>query len=540
MFYMNWNPNKFKADAKITLKKNYWTLLIVCVLLMLIAGDFQGTKAEFSISKTSETEETEISRLNGNSNSKALSKFLTEYERADRAKDDAINKIESYRPTRGVLAKVFNSATGVGGFSTGVLNSANQFFFKGRIDSGSIIILANILKLLFFIFISQVLLVGGRRVFLESRRYDKTEAERILFPFQIRRMKKVELVMFRKTIYEFLWLFTIVGFFIKRYSYALVPFIVAENPDINGKTAIKLSRNMMKGYKVKLFALEISFLGWNLLSAITFGLVGIFYLNPYQTATLSEVYMTLRRRAKFYNLPLSEYMNDSLLDPAVSTDATYPVQQFPIQAPASRKWITIDYKKTYSLQHLILLFFIYAFIGWSWEVSLHLLSDGVFVNRGVLFGPWLPIYGCGATLVIMLLKPFRDNRLLTFLLSLLICGVVEYCTSAFLEYALGMKWWDYSGYFLNINGRICMEGLLTFGLGCYAIIYIVTPLLDNLLYKIPARIAWCIAAILILFFVSDLIYSRMHPNTGKGITDYQSQKITGTLLCRHKTHDLLT
>ena len=85
----------------------------------------------------------------------------------------------------------------------------------------------------------------------------------------------------------------------------------------------------------------------------------------------------------------------------------------------------------------------------------------------------------------------------------------------------GMKWWDYSGYFLNLDGRICGEGLLIFGLGGLAITYLTAPLLDNYLRKIPYRISVPVCLILIGAFLADQSYSKRYPNEGAGITDYK-------------------
>ena len=87
-----------------------------------------------------------------------------------------------------------------------------------------------------------------------------------------------------------------------------------------------------------------------------------------------------------------------------------------------------------------------------------------------------------------------------------------------------MKWWDYSGYFLNINGRICFEGLLVFGLGGSFITYFAAPILDKLYAKISPKIRIIICVILLVLFGADAVYSLQHPNTGKGITDYEKSK----------------
>ena len=109
--------------------------------------------------------------------------------------------------------------------------------------------------------------------------------------------------------------------------------------------------------------------------------------------------------------------------------------------------------------------FCYVFLGWIWEVGLHLFRYQEFVNRGILHGPWLPIYGSGSILILILLKKFRKKSLL-ILSAMLVCGVVEYGASYVLERMHnGVRWWDYSDYFLNLHGRICAEGLLCFWFG---------------------------------------------------------------------------
>lgn len=107
---------------------------------------------------------------------------------------------------------------------------------------------------------------------------------------------------------------------------------------------------------------------------------------------------------------------------------------------------------------MVMIFFTMSLTGWLWEVCLHLISDGSFVNRGFLHGPWLPIYGSGSILILTLLHKLRKKPLLEFLAIILLCGCIEYYISWFLEQMYdGMRWWDYSDYFLNLNGRVCVE-----------------------------------------------------------------------------------
>lgn len=95
--------------------------------------------------------------------------------------------------------------------------------------------------------------------------------------------------------------------------------------------------------------------------------------------------------------------------------------------------------------------------------------------------------------------------------------MVEYFTSYYLELTKGMRWWDYSGYFLNLNGRICAEGLFVFGVGGMALVYIVAPIIDSLFRRVNAKFTIIICIVLLTLFISDQIYSSKYPNSGKGI-----------------------
>ena len=203
----------------------------------------------------------------------------------------------------------------------------------------------------------------------------------------------------------------------------------------------------------------------------------------------------------------------------------YPgrLSRFP-EAAKQKRVETFHYMRRYSVWSLVLLFFIFSFIGWCWEVSLHLVLDGVFVNRGALHGPWLPIYGSGGVLLLTLLNRVRSSPVKEFFCIIFVCGMVEYWTSYYLEMVYdGMKWWDYSGYFLNLNGRICAEGLLVFGIGGMVFVYIAAPLLDNRIRVIRKQVLVWSCLLLLGMYAADTVYSAGHPNEGEGITDYEVQ-----------------
>lgn len=167
---------------------------------------------------------------------------------------------------------------------------------------------------------------------------------------------------------------------------------------------------------------------------------------------------------------------------------------------------------------LILLFFVFSVAGWLWEVGLHLVQDGVFVKRGVLSGPWLPIYGTGGVMIMVLLHRFFNRPLPLFFLIMGMCGVVEYLTGWFLETYFHTRWWDYSNLTFQIQGRVCLAGLLVFGLGGLAFVYLIRPGLERMLGKLSLHSREILCMILLGIFFIDLIWSLQNPNQGAGIS----------------------
>lgn len=169
------------------------------------------------------------------------------------------------------------------------------------------------------------------------------------------------------------------------------------------------------------------------------------------------------------------------------------------------------------------LFFLLSFVGWIWEVLLYAVQDRAFVNRGVLFGPWLPIYGCGGIALNFMLKRWKNKPVLVFLLSACICSILEYFAGWYLEWAWGIKWWDYTGHFLNIKGRICLLCSLLFGLGGWLLICHVGPYLKRIYGKIyeeqkRRKVFQIICFILLILFIVDATWSTDFPNRGESIS----------------------
>lgn len=155
---------------------------------------------------------------------------------------------------------------------------------------------------------------------------------------------------------------------------------------------------------------------------------------------------------------------------------------------------------------------------WLWEVALHYMTSGNLVNRGTLHGPWLPIYGAASVFLLIFLRKYAKRPLVVLAGTIVSCGVIEYITSFVLEMIFHTRWWDYSDMPMNINGRICAGGLVLFGLGGCAVIYMIGPMLRKKSEQMNKKAAavFCVAAIVI--FLIDVVISFTNIRTGAGIT----------------------
>ena len=161
----------------------------------------------------------------------------------------------------------------------------------------------------------------------------------------------------------------------------------------------------------------------------------------------------------------------------------------------------------HTIEIYFLLFISYAFLGWCMEVTCKLIQYKKFINRGFLIGPYCPIYGWGALAITILLKRYMEDPLVLFVMSTLICSIIEYLTSYFMEKKYHARWWDYSNKKFNINGRICLETLVPFGILGVAIMYGTNPILFKLYNQIPQLVINILTVILFIGFIVDNIIS---------------------------------
>ncbi|MCF0132830.1 MAG: DUF975 family protein [Blautia sp.] len=554
-------------------------------------------------SQTQTAVEGEITQEAASQKKDALSNVLGQFvlsgkqsasELADKIEEKEIEKAEGrkvFQRNRGALASIVNNVAS-GRFVVILASALNKIVGRNEVSVLILIVLGLLFRFILLAFFANVFEVISSRMSLEARVYEKVPLHRFLYLLRQKKWFSACWTMLVMSFYLILWTFTIVGAIVKFFSYLMVPYIIAENPNLKGREAITLSRKMMDGHKWEAAKLYLSFFGWWLLDALTLGCLGVMFVSPYTNAVFAEYAVYIRTCAKEKGIDGADQLNDVYLYEKPEADVltgtyqdiiaqtveednfvderkgilkffsdnfgvvlintaaekayqdhqaqllrykvftaeakgeAYPVRLSPIpQKKSYDKKPEVRYARAYSIWTLIIIFFVMSFIGWLWEVSIHVVQDGTFVNRGVLHGPWLPIYGSGCVLILLFLFRFRKNMFLEFVTAVVLCGCVEYFSSLYLELSHeGQKWWDYSGYFINLNGRICAEGLLVFGLGGVAMVYFIAPNLNYLIEKVNTKVLIPVAVVLMVIFASDQVYSGKHPNVGRGITDYANAK----------------
>lgn len=158
-------------------------------------------------------------------------------------------------------------------------------------------------------------------------------------------------------------------------------------------------------------------------------------------------------------------------------------------------------------------FMIYSFVGWCYESAIcSQIKYHKFINRGFLQGPWVPIYGAGAVINYLLIG-WIGNVPGVFLAAMFTSGVVEYLTSYAMERLFHKRWWDYTRFRYNLNGRICLYGCIIFGAANVVLLRFVHPAVMAVTERIPDRVLTGIVVFLYLLFMTDIIYTVIQMET---------------------------
>lgn len=258
-----WKRSELKARAKGSFKRNYWKTVIVSLLLSLLVGG--GTIIASDAGSKTGAEE-------------AVTGTYEVTMEDDQGKGDASD------PDISELQK-FDEAT------------------MGPADAVTIIIAVIVCVIVFlaifalcavlFAFVINPFQVGCERFFLRNLD-EPAQVGNVGYGFD-NNYKNIAKTMFFRDMYTFFWslLFIIPGI-VKAYEYRMIPFLLADNPQMTKEEAFAESKRMMKGQKWRTFVLDLSFLGWYILAAPTLGILGVFYVIPYVNQTHAALYQTLR------------------------------------------------------------------------------------------------------------------------------------------------------------------------------------------------------------------------------------------------------
>ena len=207
-----------------------------------------------------------------------------------------------------LVSLVIAFASGNGGGNSGTKGDKTfgiEFGFEEGLLIGAILAIAIGITVIFRIFVCYPLLVGGRRYYIKSSHYENNK-KCFTFAFMGKNYGGIVLSMLLKDIQNFLWfLLLIIPGIIKAYAYRMVPYILADNPNIGAKKAIKLSCDMTRGHKFNIFVLDLSFILWYILGLLALG-VGVFFVFPYHHATEAELYKVLKNDALDKNYYIEE------------------------------------------------------------------------------------------------------------------------------------------------------------------------------------------------------------------------------------------
>ena len=175
------------------------------------------------------------------------------------------------------------------------------------------------------------------------------------------------------------------------------------------------------------------------------------------------------------------------------------------------------------LLKIFVLFWFCSILGWIMEVLVCTYCDKKLVNRGFLIGPYCPIYGSGA-LIMLLIYPYKDHIFVCFILSLVLCSVLEYFVSYTMEKVFQVRWWDYSNDAFNINGRICLRNAIAFGALGVLFTRFIYPWYLNLTNNFSYQTLLIIAIILFVITLIDIFVSFNAMSKIKDIIDKDLSK----------------
>lgn len=523
-----WKRTELKKKARASMKQNYWKIISVCFIIALLTTAYPVSTTFISLQIAPDAQQYSdavfaLDIPNSEVIMQTVSHFL----------ENAALPGLTGRIVSSVIQLVIDMYSTHLSIFFAVLRTVNTFLYESP-GTGVLFTAAGLLlAFLYQIFISNILLIGEKRFFLESHSYKQTNISKIFFLYKLRCLLRPAWIMFCRSFYQFLWNLTIVGGIIKHYEYSMIPFILAENPRIRRKDAFFLSRQLTAHNKWKLFLLDASFAGWEILSILTLGLLDFVLVNPYLTICRSELYLSLRRNYVLSRSPRYERLNDSYLEHVPSEDELliskalyddsngpytkisyfapeqYPVFLFSVQPPVRAVRTPVKADRKYDACSLIFLFHAFSLSGWLLETAIHLIQNGTLDPNAAVFAPWMPLYGIYGILTLLLTRRVLRKPVFAFFISFALYSVLEYLINLSSELLSGIPLRDYSEFFLNLNGRIYLGGSAAFALlGC-AFAYYLAPRWTEVFIKPGRAVRWSVCVALCLLFAADIVLTLL-------------------------------
>lgn len=269
-----WSRKELKEKAYAAFKVNYWKSVLVALILTMIAGGAGGFSVpnnsnyfDHSITDTTDMTDEEVQEL----------------------EDEGAVTIEDGEKKYTVTSE---------GIEMSDLDDTEKEAVVAATIIAAIVVLVIVLIAFAFAIVIDVFILNpiemGCSKFFVKNSEEPADVRNVLFAFD-HSYKNIAKTLFFRDLYIVLWslLFVIPGI-VKSYEYRMIPYILADNPDISQEAAFELSKKMMNGNKWKAFVLDLSFIGWHILAALTCGILSIFFVNPYVSATNAELYIALK------------------------------------------------------------------------------------------------------------------------------------------------------------------------------------------------------------------------------------------------------
>lgn len=161
----------------------------------------------------------------------------------------------------------------------------------------------------------------------------------------------------------------------------------------------------------------------------------------------------------------------------------------------------------YTFFQWLLFFYFYCFAGWCFESTYVSLKTRKLTNRGFMRGPFLPIYGSGAIIMLFASIPFKENLVLTYFAGAIAATLLEYVTGVSMEAIFKVRYWDYSNQKFNFQGHICLSSTIAWGFLTLLLTNVLHTPVESFVLGIPEKVTEGVAFVLTIFIAADFALS---------------------------------